>query len=91
VLLGPLFGPARDGFGVDRLYDRLFVRPVLGAASLVSFLDREVVETYVKGAAISPGLVGRVVRRAQNGNTQGYLSALAAGVVVLAVVVAVAQ
>jgi NADH-quinone oxidoreductase subunit L len=31
------------------------------------------------------------VRRAQNGNTQGYLSALAAGVVVLAVIVAVAQ
>ncbi|MEY9939962.1 NADH-quinone oxidoreductase subunit L [Streptacidiphilus sp. MAP5-3] len=91
VLLGPLFGPARDGFGVDRLYDRLFVRPVLGAAELVAFLDREVVETYVKGAAISPGLVGRVVRRAQNGNTQGYLSALAAGVVVLAIVVAVAQ
>ena len=91
LLLGPLLAPARTGFGVDTLYDRAFVRPVLGAARLVSFLDREVVETYVKGAAGTPGLIGRAVRRAQNGNTQGYLSALAAGVVVLAVIVAVAQ
>ncbi|RAG80710.1 NADH-quinone oxidoreductase subunit L [Streptacidiphilus pinicola] len=91
LLLGPLLGPARTGFGIDTLYDRAFVRPVLGAARLVSFLDREVVETYVKGAAVTPGLIGRVVRRAQNGNIQGYLSALAAGVVVLAVIVAVAQ
>jgi NADH-quinone oxidoreductase subunit L len=91
LLLGPLLGPSRVGFGIDTFYDRAFVRPVLGAARLVSFLDREVVETYVKGAAGTPGLIGRVVRRAQNGNTQGYLSALAAGVVVLAVIVAVAQ
>jgi NADH-quinone oxidoreductase subunit L len=91
LLLGPLFAPARDGFGIDQLYDRLFVRPVIGAARLVAFLDREVVETYVKGAAVSPGLLGRAVRRAQNGNAQGYLSALLAGVVVLAVLVAVAQ
>ncbi|WP_042428591.1 NADH-quinone oxidoreductase subunit 5 family protein [Streptacidiphilus anmyonensis] len=91
LLLGPLLQPSRNGFGVDALYDRAFVRPVLGAARLVSFLDREVVETYVQGAAGTPGLIGRVVRRAQNGNTQGYLSALAAGVVVLAVIVAVAQ
>ncbi|MEZ0065568.1 NADH-quinone oxidoreductase subunit L [Streptacidiphilus sp. MAP12-20] len=91
VLLGPLFGAARDGFGVDKLYDRVFVRPVLAAAQLVAFLDREVVETYVKGAAGSPGLLGRAVRRAQNGNAQGYLNALFAGVVVLAVLVAVAQ
>ncbi|WP_042371736.1 NADH-quinone oxidoreductase subunit 5 family protein [Streptacidiphilus neutrinimicus] len=91
LLLGPLLVPARVGFGVDTFYDRAFVRPVLGAARLVSFLDREVVETYVKGAAGTPGVIGRVVRRAQNGNTQGYLSALAAGVVVLAVIVAVAQ
>ncbi|MEY9874347.1 NADH-quinone oxidoreductase subunit L [Streptacidiphilus sp. MAP12-33] len=91
LLLGPLLAPARVGFGVDVFYDRVFVRPFLAAARLVSFLDREVVETYVKGAAGTPGLLGRAVRRAQNGNTQGYLSALAAGVVLLAVIVAVAQ
>ncbi|WP_380278576.1 NADH-quinone oxidoreductase subunit L [Kitasatospora purpeofusca] len=89
ALLGPLFGPARHGFGVDRLYGALFVRPVEAAAGLVRFLDREVVETYVRGAGAGAGLLGRAVRLAQTGNAQTYLSALLAGVVLLAVLVAV--
>jgi NADH-quinone oxidoreductase subunit L len=90
LLLGPLLGPAARGFGIDRLYQLAFVLPTEYAARLVRFLDAQVVETYVIGAAGSAGLLGRLVRRAQNGNAQGYLSALFAGVVVLAVVVAVA-
>ncbi|MFE4395746.1 MULTISPECIES: NADH-quinone oxidoreductase subunit 5 family protein [Streptomycetaceae] len=89
TLLGPLFGPARHGFGVDRLYHALFVRPVGAAAKLVRFLDREVVETYVRGSGAGANLLGRVVRLAQTGNAQTYLSALLAGVVLLAVLVAV--
>ena len=89
TLLGPLFTPARQGFGVDRLYSTLFVRPVGGAAKLVRFLDREVVETYVRGTGLGANLLGRAVRFAQNGNAQTYLSALLAGVVLLAVLVAV--
>ncbi|WP_031063266.1 NADH-quinone oxidoreductase subunit L [Streptomyces sp. NRRL WC-3742] len=89
TLLGPLFGPARHGFGVDRLYHALFVRPVLAAAGLVRFLDREVVEGYVQGSGIGANLLGRAVRLAQTGNAQTYLSALLAGVVLLAVLVAV--
>ncbi|MFF1793038.1 NADH-quinone oxidoreductase subunit L [Kitasatospora sp. NPDC058263] len=89
TLLGPLFGPARHGFGVDRLYSALFVRPVTAAARLVRFLDREVVETYVRGSGTAAGLLGRAVRLAQTGNAQTYLSALLAGVVLLAVLVAV--
>ncbi|MER7702834.1 NADH-quinone oxidoreductase subunit L [Kitasatospora sp. NPDC097605] len=89
ALLGPLFDPARHGFGVDRLYSALFVRPVEAAARLVRFLDREVVETYVRGAGAGAGLLGRAVRLAQTGNAQTYLSALLAGVVLLAVLVAV--
>ncbi|MFJ8432833.1 NADH-quinone oxidoreductase subunit L [Kitasatospora sp. NPDC094019] len=89
ALLGPLFGPARHGFGVDRLYSALFVRPVEAAARLVRFLDREVVETYVRGGGAGADLLGRVVRLAQTGNAQTYLSALLAGVVLLAVLVAV--
>ncbi|MEZ0092019.1 NADH-quinone oxidoreductase subunit L [Streptacidiphilus sp. EB129] len=91
LLLGPLLGPAGHGFGLDRLYYAVFVRPVLAAASLVRFLDREVIETYLAGATGAPRLLGAAVRRAQNGNAQTYLSALLAGAVVLAVVVAVAQ
>ncbi|MEU6235342.1 NADH-quinone oxidoreductase subunit L [Kitasatospora sp. NPDC047058] len=89
TLLGPLFGPARHGFGVDRLYSALFVRPVTAAAQLVRFLDREVVETYVRGSGAGANLLGRAVRLAQTGNVQTYLSALLAGVVLLAVLVAV--
>ncbi|MGW2544728.1 NADH-quinone oxidoreductase subunit L, partial [Kitasatospora sp. NPDC001574] len=89
ALLGPLFDPARHGFGVDRLYGALFVRPVAAAARLVRFLDREVVETYVRGSGVGANLLGRAVRLAQTGNAQTYLSALLAGVVLLVVLVAV--
>ena len=87
LLLGPLLGPASSGFGVDRLYQLCVVRPFLAAAGLVRFLDREVIETYLAGATGVPRLLGAAVRRAQNGNSQTYLSALLAGAVVLAVLV----
>ncbi|MFD8808083.1 NADH-quinone oxidoreductase subunit L [Streptomyces sp. NPDC059597] len=87
VLLGPLFKPAATGFHLDAVYSALFVRPVLAGASLVRFLDREVVDTYVRGAAALPRLLGAAVRRAQTGNVQTYVSALLAGTVVLTVAV----
>ncbi|MGW3206482.1 NADH-quinone oxidoreductase subunit 5 family protein [Streptomyces sp. NPDC001135] len=87
LLLGPLHRPAAAGFHLDAVYDVLFVRPVQAGASLVRFLDREVVETYVQGAAGLPRLLGAAVRRAQTGNVQTYVSALLAGTVVLAVAV----
>ncbi|MEU8485248.1 NADH-quinone oxidoreductase subunit L [Streptomyces sp. NPDC048641] len=87
LLLGPLHRHAATGFHLDAVYAALFVRPVLAASSLVRFLDREVVETYVRGAAAVPDWLGRAVRRAQTGNVQTYLSALLAGTVVLAIAV----
>ncbi|MFJ7587143.1 NADH-quinone oxidoreductase subunit L [Streptomyces sp. NPDC097617] len=89
ALLGPLHRHAADGFHLDAVYDRLFVRPVRAAASLVRFLDREVVDTYVRGAGTGTQLLGSLVRRAQTGNVQSYLSALLAGAVVLAIATAV--
>ncbi|MFH9722901.1 NADH-quinone oxidoreductase subunit L [Streptomyces sp. NPDC017254] len=86
ALLGPLHGPAADGFHLDAVYRAAFVRPVLAAASLVRFLDREVVDTYVQAAGNSAKGLGWLVRRAQTGNVQTYLSALLAGSVVLAIV-----
>ncbi|MFE4307193.1 NADH-quinone oxidoreductase subunit L [Streptomyces sp. NPDC056891] len=86
ALLGPLHGPAADGFHLDAVYRTAFVRPVLAAASLVRFLDREVVDTYVGAAGTSAKGLGWLVRRAQTGNVQTYLSALLAGSVVLAIV-----
>ncbi|MFI6205506.1 NADH-quinone oxidoreductase subunit L [Streptomyces sp. NPDC051041] len=85
LLLGPLHRPAAAGFHLDTVYAALFVRPVRAGASLVRFLDREVVETYVRGAGALPRWLGAAVRRAQTGNVQTYVSALLAGTVVLAV------
>ncbi|MEH0576456.1 MULTISPECIES: NADH-quinone oxidoreductase subunit L [Streptomyces] len=85
LLLGPLHRHAAAGFHLDAVYQALFVRPVQAGASLVRFLDREVVDTYVRGAGALPRWLGAAVRRAQTGNVQTYVSALLAGTVVLAV------
>ncbi|WP_327369279.1 NADH-quinone oxidoreductase subunit 5 family protein [Streptomyces sp. NBC_01217] len=85
LLLGPLHRPAATGFHLDALYAALFVRPVQAAASLVRFLDREVVDTYVRGSGTGTRWLGAAVRRAQTGNVQTYLSALLAGSLVLAI------
>ncbi|MEU3945932.1 NADH-quinone oxidoreductase subunit L [Streptomyces sp. NPDC029526] len=85
LLLGPLHRHAAAGFHLDAVYTALFVRPVRAAAALVRFLDREVVDTYVRGAGTLPRWLGTAVRRAQTGNVQTYVSALLAGTVVLAV------
>ncbi|NGO41061.1 NADH-quinone oxidoreductase subunit 5 family protein [Streptomyces ureilyticus] len=85
LLLGPLHRHAAVGFHLDAVYAALFVRPVQAGATLVRFLDREVVDTYVRGAGALPRLLGAAVRRAQTGNVQTYVSALLAGTVVLAV------
>ena len=87
LLLGPLHRHAASGFHLDAVYAALFVRPVMAAASLVRFLDHEVVDTYVRGAGTLPRLLGAAVRRAQTGNMQTYVSALLAGTVVLTVAV----
>lgn len=85
LLLGPLHSHAAAGFHLDAVYHHLFVRPVLAASGLVRFLDREVVDTYVRGAGTGTRWLGAAVRRAQTGNVQTYLSALLAGSVVLAI------
>ncbi|GGY04037.1 NADH-quinone oxidoreductase subunit 5 family protein [Streptomyces djakartensis] len=85
LLLGPLHRHAAAGFHLDAVYRVLLVRPVQAGARLVRFLDREVVETYVRGAGVLPRWLGAAVRRAQTGNVQTYVSALLAGTVVLAV------
>ncbi|MFF0446399.1 NADH-quinone oxidoreductase subunit L [Streptomyces sp. NPDC004609] len=85
LLLGPLHRHAAVGFHLDAVYHVLFVRPVQAGADLVRFLDREVVDTYVRGAATGSNWLGLLVRRAQTGNVQTYVGALLAGTVVLAI------
>ncbi|MFD4117065.1 NADH-quinone oxidoreductase subunit L [Streptomyces niveus] len=85
LLLGRLHPHAAAGFHLDAVYRVLFQRPVQGAAQLVRFLDREVVDTYVRGAGTGTRWLGTAVRGAQTGNVQTYLGALLAGTVVLAI------
>ncbi|GGZ20173.1 NADH dehydrogenase [Streptomyces inusitatus] len=85
LLLGPLHRHAVTGFHLDAVYHLLFVRPVQAGAELVRFLDREVVDTYVRGSGTGANWLGVLVRRAQTGNVQTYVSVLLAGTVVLAI------
>ncbi|QPP07055.1 NADH-quinone oxidoreductase subunit L [Streptomyces bathyalis] len=87
LLLGPLHGTAAHGFRLDAAYSALFVRPTRAAARLVRFVDREVIDTYVRGAGLGPRLLGTLVRRTQTGNTQTYLGALIVGSLLLTVAV----
>jgi NADH-quinone oxidoreductase subunit L len=54
---------ADAGLGFDTAYRMLVARPVLGLARVVAFLDREVVDGYVRGAAASAGIAGWLTER----------------------------
>ncbi|MBA0054044.1 NADH-quinone oxidoreductase subunit L [Streptomyces sp. AJS327] len=85
LILGPLHRHAAAGFHLDACYTALAVHPTRAAARLVRFLDRNVVDTYVRGAGLGARLLGTAVRRAQTGNAQTYLSVLLLGAVALVV------
>jgi NADH-quinone oxidoreductase subunit L len=73
-----------DAFKVDAFYDRVLVRPVRALASGVRWGDEEVVDSYVQGSGSGARFAGGLLRLAQNGNVQGYLTLLLAGVLVMA-------
>jgi NADH-quinone oxidoreductase subunit L len=78
----PLFD---NGFGVDRLYVDYVARPVVALAHLVVFLDREVVDAYVRGAAAAARLGGSGGQRAhQAERAASGLAWVVAGVVAVA-------
>ena len=84
-VVGALMPSLDAGLGVDRLYVTLVARPVLALARLVVFLDREVVDAYVRGAAAATRLGGTGGQRAHR--TERAASGLAwvvAGVVAVA-------
>ncbi len=73
-----------DGLGVDRLYDSLVVRPLVGLSRLVVAGDRDVVHAYVRGAGRAARALGALPHAAQVGRVQRYVTAVLAFVVVLA-------
>jgi NADH-quinone oxidoreductase subunit L len=76
--------------GFDEGYDRAFTRPTNRLADGVVANDRDVVEPYVRGSAFAARGLGAVLRLAQNGNVQVYLSAAVVGAVLVVIAVATA-
>jgi NADH-quinone oxidoreductase subunit L len=88
-LVGARMPQFDDGFGADAVYVRAVARPVLALARLVVFLDREVIDAYVRGSAATALLSGREgarIHRAERSSTSlvwvvvGLLGVAAAGV-----------
>ncbi|WP_043631047.1 NADH-quinone oxidoreductase subunit 5 family protein [Nonomuraea candida] len=84
-LLGPLRTPCERAFYLDALYAACVVRPVLALARLVVTTDDKVVDGAVRGSGRSARGLSGVLRLAQNGNVQLYVSGVLAGVLLIAV------
>jgi NADH-quinone oxidoreductase subunit L len=63
----------------------MFVRPALALARLVVRTDDVVVDGAVRGSGRSARGLAGVLRLAQNGNVQLYISGILAGVLLIAV------
>jgi NADH-quinone oxidoreductase subunit L len=74
-------------FGYDRLLNAVVDRPTDLAVRTVAAAEDAVVDTYVEGAEAGTRWTGRFIRFAHDGNAQRYLTAVALGAVVLALVV----
>ncbi|MFJ2028490.1 NADH-quinone oxidoreductase subunit L [Streptosporangium sp. NPDC087985] len=84
-VLGPLRAPCEQAFYADSLYTVLSVRPVLLLAQMVARADDRVVDGAVRGSGRATVRLAGLVRLAQNGNAQLYITGLLAGVLLLAV------
>lgn len=85
-------GPRRAlerAFYLDELYDLALVRPLPRLARAVLRFDEVAVDGAVDGSGRAAWTLGGGIRLAQNGNVQLYATGLIAGVVALAVAVAV--
>ncbi|MFG1696910.1 NADH-quinone oxidoreductase subunit L [Nonomuraea sp. NPDC049309] len=84
-LLGPLRAPCERAFFIDTGYAALVVRPILALSTGVSRTDDTVVDGAVRGSGRAARGLSGVLRLAQNGNVQLYVSGLLAGVLLIAV------
>jgi NADH-quinone oxidoreductase subunit L len=84
--LRPVLGTA---FGTDYLYERTVAAAVLRLARAVVGVDDRVVGRAVTGTGRGARRLGGVLRLTQNGNPQFYVTGVLAGVLLIAVGVAV--
>jgi NADH-quinone oxidoreductase subunit L len=90
AILGRYRPFVEDGFGIDRLYGRLFVRPTFALARAIQRTDDEVVDASVRGSGVGASMLGGVLRRVQTGNVQTYLTGILVGSLVIGLSVAAA-
>ncbi|WP_433419168.1 NADH-quinone oxidoreductase subunit L [Microtetraspora malaysiensis] len=88
-MLGPFRTPCERAFYLDAVYDRLVARPVLRLARGVVRADDRVVDGAVRGSGRAAVGLSGLLRRAQNGNAQLYVTGVLAGVLLIAVAVVV--
>ena len=74
-------------FGYDRLLEVIVNRPTDLAVRTVAAAEDVVIDPYVRGTEAGARWTGRLVRFAHDGNAQRYLTAVALGAVVLALIV----
>ncbi|HKE50588.1 MAG TPA: NADH-quinone oxidoreductase subunit L [Actinomycetes bacterium] len=90
AFLGRYRAVVEDGFGIDRLYNRLFVRPTYALAHAIQRTDDDVVDASVRGSGTGARALGAVLRRVQTGNVQTYLTGILVGALVVGLSVAAA-
>src|SRR5207302_1335459 len=84
-----LYRLARNKFYLDEIYDSFFVQPIRGLAEFCRVFDQYVVDGVVDLVGQVPRLIGLVFRPIQNGLAQFYALAMALGVTVACLVIAV--
>ncbi|HLZ38991.1 MAG TPA: NADH-quinone oxidoreductase subunit L [Mycobacteriales bacterium] len=88
--LAPAARRALDrAFYVDDAYDATVVRPTFAASRDVIGADVHAVDAVVNGSGVSAQVAGGVLRLAQNGNIQAYVTGMFVGLVAIVVSVAV--
>ncbi|MCC7145411.1 MAG: NADH-quinone oxidoreductase subunit L [Phycisphaeraceae bacterium] len=75
---------------VDEIYDALIVRPLRALGGLCFVLDRLIVEGLVALVGFLPRLLGLGLQPTQQGALQGYGLGMAAGIAILALLIALA-
>nr|WP_052479128.1 NADH-quinone oxidoreductase subunit L [Kibdelosporangium sp. MJ126-NF4]CEL22359.1 NADH-ubiquinone oxidoreductase chain L [Kibdelosporangium sp. MJ126-NF4]CTQ89214.1 NADH-ubiquinone oxidoreductase chain L (EC 1.6.5.3) [Kibdelosporangium sp. MJ126-NF4] len=83
--LGRARGVFASAFGTDEIYERTVARGVMRLADGVARADDSVVGGTVRGTGRGARSLGGLLRLTQNGNPQYYITAVLAGVVVIAV------
>jgi NADH-quinone oxidoreductase subunit L len=84
VLSPRLRGWLAGGFGADAAQRALVVRPTGGLARGVAVGDHDVVDAYPRASVLLSRWAGAALRLTQTGRTSGYLGAVAAGAIVVA-------